>query len=119
VTDNTDYDRGHREGGQDARMAAYDIHFRDINGSIRDFAKEMGELNSGVTGLRSDIRAILASMEAAERTRIATAAALKEQEEARRDKNTDSWTPLQRGLAVIAALVGVASLAIAWYATHH
>lgn len=118
MTENLEYERGHREGGIDARLAAYDLHFKDINGSIRDFTKEMGQLNSGMDGVRSDIRAILASLDAAERTRIATAQALKEQEEARRDKNTDSWTPLQRGMAVIAAVVGVVALVIAWYTAH-
>jgi hypothetical protein len=114
---NPEYTRGHREGGQDARMAAYDIHFRSINGSVKDTGEALIALSSVVEGLRGDIRAIRDRMDAEASTRIATAQALKDQVDQKRDMSSDSWAPYSRWLTVVSVIVAVAAIAYAIY-TH-
>lgn len=114
-TDDTNYDRGHREGGIDALLSEHGLHLSRINGSLEKNADRMGEMVAGMATMSGDIRAIMDRLDAAERTRIATAAALKDQEDARRSKSEDTWTPLQRTLAVIGATVALGALIIAWY----
>lgn len=57
--------------------------------------------------------------EAEEAKKIALALALKEADETRRNQSERSWTPIQRFMAVLASIVGAASLAIYFYSTIH
>ena len=57
--------------------------------------------------------------EAEEAKKIALALALKEADETRRNQSEQSWTPIQRFMAVLASVIGVGGLAIYLYATFH
>jgi hypothetical protein len=97
------YDRGHAAGEIAARLAGHDQHFTAINGSLADFAREMHDLTLAVQRLSDQA----VSRDA---TVIATAAALKDAEDARRDRSERSWSPLARfslAIAAVGALVGI------------
>lgn len=53
--------------------------------------------------------------EAEEAKKIALAFALKEADETRRNQSEQSWTPIQRFMAILASLVGAVSLALYFY----
>lgn len=55
--------------------------------------------------------------EAEEAKKIALALALKEADETRRNQSEQTWTPVQRFMAVLASIIGAASLAIYLYST--
>ena len=54
---------------------------------------------------------------AEEAKKIALALALKEADETRRNQSEQSWTPIQRFMAILASIVGAVSLAIYLYST--
>ena len=53
--------------------------------------------------------------EAEEAKKIALAFALKEADETRRNQSEQSWTPIQRFMAILASIVGAVSLALYFY----
>jgi hypothetical protein len=98
----SDFQRGHTAGEIAARLAGHDKHFAAINGSLGDVATEMHDMTLAVQRLGDQA-------EAAARTVITTAAALKDAEEARRGRASASWTPFQRFLAALAGVGLVAA----------
>lgn len=65
-----------------------------------------------------DVTLILTkNSEAEEAKKIALALALKEADETRRNQSEQSWTPIQRFMAILASIVGAVSLAIYLYST--
>lgn len=82
-----------------------DIHEQDIR-QLRDH--RVAALESAVQKLESDATANKVTVEV-------TAKALREAEEARRDKTTQSWSPLTR-ISLFATVVAALS---AFYATFH
>jgi hypothetical protein len=102
------FDRGHLAGEIAERLAAHDRHFNDINGSIKHVADELARVNMQLQRLGDQAMA-------REATVVTTAAALKESEEARRNKSESSWSPAAKTLTVIGALVGLAGLVVAVY----
>jgi MinD-like ATPase involved in chromosome partitioning or flagellar assembly len=68
--------------------------------------------------VQEDMTLVL-SMDAAaeEAKKIALALALKEADETRRNQSEQTWTPVQRFMAVLACIVGAVSLAIYLYST--
>lgn len=101
-----DYDRGR----VDAILADHTSHLGKINGSIDRFT---GELHNLVL----EIQRLADAAEADRSTVKVTAQALKEAEEARRDRSDSGWTPLQRAMAVITVLISFAG--ILWAVFHH
>jgi hypothetical protein len=57
--------------------------------------------------------------EAEEAKKIALALALKEADETRRQQSEQSWTPIQRFMAILASIIGAVTLAIYLYSTLH
>ena len=108
-TSESEYDRGHAAGGIDARLAEHDGHFRRINGSIENVASELAKLNLSLQRLADQRVADNATV-------ITTAAALKEAEQARRDRSDRSWTPVARVAVVVSMLVAVVGVVLAIYA---
>jgi len=107
TTQETDaYDRGVVAGEIAARLTGHDKHFESINGSLGKIALEMHELNMSVQRLGDQA-------DANSKTVITTAAALKDAEEARRDKSDQSWSPWTKGFAVLAAVATLVSLYLA------
>lgn len=96
------FNRGARSGKVDARLEGHDAHFAAINGSLAKLAAEMANVSTGVQRLEDRFAA-------SEKTVITTAAALKDADNARRDKETQGWSPLARwatGITVLTAAVG-------------
>lgn len=102
------YDRGAAAGRIEARLEQYDQHFAAINGSIADTARELHELTLAVQRLGDQA----VSRDA---TVVTTAAALKDAEDARRSKDDQSWSPIARLFAGLAAAAALASLVGAVY----
>jgi hypothetical protein len=101
----SEFDRGHTAGGIAERLDSHDRHFTAINGSLEKIAANLGLQTLALQRLADQN----VSRDA---TVITTAAALKDAEEARRDKSTQSWTPVSKALALLGAAVTVAGLII-------
>ena len=97
------YDRGHTAGGIAERLASHDRHFKAINGSLADIAKEMHALTLAVQRLGDQAVARDATV-------VTTAAALRDADEARRAQADRSWSPYARAIAVVGALAALASI---------
>ena len=102
----SEFDRGHAAGGIEARLAGHDKHFAAINGSLGDIAKELNKMTLAVQRLGDQA-------DANAKTVVSTASALKAAEDARRAKAVQAWSPVQKILAVIAAVATVTSLVLA------
>lgn len=55
--------KAYREGKVDQRLAAFDRHFQDLNGSVEKTGDALQELKDEVTGQRRDIADLLTSVE--------------------------------------------------------
>jgi hypothetical protein len=84
-------------------LAGHDKHFASINGSLADIANEMHGLTLAVQRLGDQA-------EAAAKTVVTTAAALKAADDARRSRSESSWSPWQKAIAVLLAAVAVVGL---------
>lgn len=68
--------------------------------------------------IQEDMTLALSKDAAAEEAKkIALALALKEADETRRNQSEQSWTPIQRFMAILASIIGAVSLAIYLYST--
>jgi methyl-accepting chemotaxis protein len=106
VTENgSQYDRGVAAGEISQRLKEHDQHFSKINGSMERVANELQKQTLAIQRM-SD------AMTANEATVLKTAAALKDAEEARRDRTETRWSPLTRLGIVVGILVGLATTAI-------
>lgn len=97
------YERGVTAGEIAARLAGHDRHFASINGSLAQIADEMHALNMGVQRLADQA-------EAAAKTVVTTASALKDAQEARRDKATQTWSPMAKLATVLGSLSALAAV---------
>jgi hypothetical protein len=101
-TQNESYDRGVAAGQILERLSGHDQHFAQINGSMGRIADEMHELVLQVQRLGDSANADRSTVRA-------TAAALKEADEARRQQGVRRWSPFQRVMVAVgatAALLG-------------
>jgi hypothetical protein len=114
------YNRGVAAGEIAQRLAEHDSHLGRINGSMEKVAVALGEVKLELQ--RQGDRSVAAIQQLRDQrtadaaTVVTTAAALESERQARTDQSTASWTPMQRLLAVVAGLVGIAVLAVAIYA---
>lgn len=106
------YDRGRVAGGIDARLAGHDRHFAAINGSLAAIAEEMH-------GLKLAVQRLGDQAVARDATVVTTAAALKDAEDARRDKTKQSWSPIAKLLAVLGTIATVAAVVVSIYLAVH
>ena len=97
MSDDDLYQRGHIDGAISARLDQHDKHFEAINGSIAGLRDEMHTLTLAVQRLGD-------AMTADRATVLTTAAALKDAEDARRDKSDQSWSPWTKVIAVLGAV---------------
>lgn len=100
----------YNRGRLDQEVSEHAVHLGRINGSIERFADELAKLVLAIQRLAD-------AADADRSTVKVTASALKDAEEARRDKSAAGWTPFQRILAVVSVLVAVAG--ILWAILHH
>ncbi len=105
------YDRGEAAGKLAAEVAEQGRHLKTINGSMERVAKSLAELVLGIAALNQQ-------MTADKETRISTAEALKNAEDARRDADETKWTPWQRIMLVVGCIVGVLGLYVLAKANH-
>jgi hypothetical protein len=108
----SDYNRGIEVGGVLARLDGHDKHFASINGHLADMAKAMTSLDLGVQRLGDQAMAAAATV-------LTTASALKDADEARRDKSTAGWSPWARGMTAIGALATVLTVLFGYLALQH
>lgn len=101
-----EYDRGRVDGDIAARLEAHDHHFDAINGSLAKLAQEMHLQTLAVQRLGDQA-------EAAARTALATAAALKAADETRRAQSEQRWSPIQKLLAVVAGVAAIVATIVA------
>lgn len=94
------FDRGTVAGKIEQRLAGHDDHFRQINGSMARLADEMHQLVLAVQLLGAEA-------ESRDKTVVITAAALKDAEQARRDKTEHAWSPLTRLSVAVGVLAGL------------
>jgi hypothetical protein len=102
--------RGEVSGKVDARLGDHDDHFHRINGSIDRMASAAELQAAAIQALVLVVQRLTDKMDASETRVIATAKALKEADEARRDKTDQSWSPLARwslAVGIIAALIAI------------
>ena len=117
VTENgSQYDRGVAAGEISQRLKEHDQHFAKINGSIERQVETntrlRTELTESIATLTLAIQRMSDAMTANEATVIKTAAALKDAEEARRDRSETTWSPLTRLSLVIGIIAALATIAI-------
>jgi hypothetical protein len=101
------YSAGHIAGEIAARLAGHDKHFADLNGNVRELRDEVHALNLG-------IQRLIDSAAADRATVLATAKALRDADDARRDQSETRWAPKGRVVAVVVAAAAVAAVVIAW-----
>jgi hypothetical protein len=99
-----DYERGVAAGEISARLAGHDAHFALINGSLIDVAAQMKAVNL-------QLQRMADAMQADRERAVATAAALREADEARRLAAERHWTPLSRMAVLAGALAALAGIA--------
>jgi len=113
------YERGRKAGQVDSSLDQHKERLDKLNGSLARFADEMAGLQLGVQRLGDQ-----ADSDAA--TRLATAAALKEEREATAsalrastERSNQRWTPTMRLTALVSAIAGAAALPVTIYLSTH
>ena len=105
-TDEQDaYDRGKVAGELARKVAEQGEHLDRINGSMERVADRLAALVQGV-------KAVEQQMAADKETRVATAQALKDAEDARRRADETRWSPLARVSLLVGVAVGVVTLVV-------
>jgi hypothetical protein len=99
------YDRGKVDGLLAAKVEEQGQHLDRINGSMEKVATSLADLVLGVSALEQQ-------MAADEKTRISTAQALKDAEEARRTADESKWAPWARVTAIVVAATAVLTLVV-------
>ena len=112
VTENgSAYDRGVAAGGIAARIAEHEVHLSAIGVTLESVAAEIREMRLEIQ--RQGDRA-----EADRAVVLATARALKDAEDSRRNTSEQRWSPLPRLGVVFVILGAVSAIAFAiWSAT--
>jgi hypothetical protein len=108
-----EFERGKDAGEISARLRQHDQHFTEINGSIAKMGSEMHQLNL-------KLQQVIDDGVNRDKTTMATALALKDEESRRRMAAELKWGRFQKVFAVLAglaALVTVISVLIALF--HH
>ena len=106
------YARGKTEGRIEARLDGHDKQLLAINGSVERSAEALAELTRQVQRLGD--QAI-----AREATVITTAKALKDAQDAQRDKTEQSWLTPIRLVSILVALATVAGTIVGLFALFH
>ena len=98
-----EFNRGRTQGEVDAMLKEHGLHLSEINGSMHRLAIEMHDMVLAVQRLGD-------AAEADRQTVKVTAVALKEQDQARRDKGDQRWQPWQKLLGVVVGLGAAVSI---------
>lgn len=107
------FDRGHTAGEIAEQLRRHEDHLAKINGSTEKTALALVGLNETQQQMALQLQRLADQMQASAKTVIATAAALKDADEARRNMDDQRWSPFARVFAVIAALAASVTV-IGW-----
>ena len=99
----TEYSRGREAGTTETRLEGHDDRLHAINGNIANFVEQMGEIKLLLQSVKDTVRA---NTEAA----LATAVALEKAESARLKKAEESWDPMTKLFAIVAAISSVVAI---------
>ncbi|MDP9185213.1 MAG: hypothetical protein M3O29_06055 [Actinomycetota bacterium] len=86
-----------------------------IQDRVSELVPRVGRLEERTKALEDVTLSLSKDAAAEEAKKIALALALKEADETRRNQSEQSWTPIQRFMAILAAIVGAVSLALYFY----
>ena len=100
-------DPAYHQGQTDARLDAHDRQLAAINGSVARTAVAVADLAKAVTNQTLEIQALRLEAVAREATVVTTAQALKDAEEARRDKSEQTWSTPLKVTAILASTATV------------
>lgn len=88
-----------------------------VNDRVDDLIPRVGAIESRLTAQEILTLSLSKDADAEEAKKIALALALKEADETRRNQSEQSWTPIQRFMAILASIIGAVTLAIYLYST--
>jgi hypothetical protein len=86
---------------------------------VVDLLPRVSRLEDRTSALEDQTLVLSKNAEAEEAKKIALALALKEADETRRNQSEQTWTPIQRFMAILASIIGAVTLAIYLYSTMH
>src|SRR5450755_4998150 len=109
----------YQRGRVDAILSNHDKHLDKINGSVEALAVNMEKMASNTQALTMTVQRLADAADADRKTVKVTAEALKQAEEARRDKSEKHWTPFQRIIFVIGGLAGIEGIIYQLMHLHH
>jgi hypothetical protein len=90
-----------------------------VNDKVDNIVPRVGKLEDRVDALENDTLVLTKNAEAEEAKKIALALALKEADETRRNQSEQTWTPIQRFMAVLASAGALAALVIQYFSSPH
>jgi hypothetical protein len=88
-----------------------------IQDRVSELVPRVGRLEERTKALEDVTLSLSKDAAAEEAKKIALALALKEADETRRNQSEQSWTPIQRFMAILASVIGAVSLGIYLYST--
>ena len=86
-----------------------------VQDQIGYLVPRVGRLEDRVDALENDTLVLTKNAEAEEAKKIALALALKEADETRRNQSEQTWTPIQRFMAILGGLGVASALVIQFY----
>ena len=101
-----EYERGKIQGRTDNRLDDHDVHFAKINGSVEGLRDEVAKLALAIQRLIDQGVANAATV-------VTTASALKDADQARRDKATQTWSPFAKTVTVLGVVIAGLGLYLA------
>lgn len=107
------FDRGHTAGEIAEQLRRHEDHLAKINGSTEKTAQALEALNGTQQQMALQLQRLADQMQASAKTVIATAAALKDADDARRNLDDQRWSPVARVFATVAALAAAVTV-IGW-----
>jgi hypothetical protein len=90
-----------------------------VQDRVMDLIPRVEKIEDRTKALEDITLALSKDAQAEEAKKIALALALKEADETRRNQSEQSWTPIQRFMAILASIIGAVTLAIYLYSTLH
>lgn len=109
-TNEAAFARGVTAGEIAEQLKRHENHLSKINGSTEKTALAIEAFNRTQQKMELQLQRLADQAEADSKTRVATAAALKDADEARRTTADRAWSPVARAIALIGALAAVASI---------
>jgi len=100
------YAHGRESGNIEARLRSSEERLDAVNGHLADVANQLRIVGLALQGLAD-------RFDAAAATTIATAAALEKDNVARREKEKEAWSPMQKLIAIVGGLSAMAAILLA------